>query len=130
MSKIVINQEATFVSDGDQIVDTLRELSDTAISSPATDEILIYNGSQWTNGANTINNLEEVTVSSPANGEALIYNSGTSQWENQAFSGGGASALNDLSDVTVSGPADGELLVYNSATSQWENTLDIDGGTF
>ena len=133
MSKIIINQEATFVSDGNDIIDTLNELSDVTISSPSNGQILEYNGLYWQNVPNTapsfIDDLTDVVITSVADGELLVYDAGTGKWINQA-GGAGVSAIDDLSDVTVTSPADGELLVYNSTSSEWENSDTIDGGTY
>lgn len=133
MSKIIINQEATFVSDGNDIVDTLNELTDVQISGAVSGDILEYNGLYWRNVPDTaprfIDDLTDVVITSVADGELLVYDASTGKWINQA-GGAGVSAIDDLSDVTITSPADGELLVYNSTSSEWENSDTIDGGTY
>jgi hypothetical protein len=71
------------------VVVSLDGLSDVAITSPANDQVLKYNGSGWVNGASTSNldSLTDVVITSPATNQVLNYN-GTN-WVNSTPSGGG-----------------------------------------
>lgn len=60
---------------------TLDALTDVTIVTPATGEILQYNGSQWIDTANTLNNLTDVDDSAKSTGKVLTYSG--SQWEAQ-----------------------------------------------
>ena len=127
MSKIVINQEATFVSDSNDIVDTLAELTDTNISSPTDNQILKYDAgtSKWINGASTevttLDELSDVSITSVTNGELLVYNSGSGEWENGTIAST-ITSIDNLGDVTVTAAANGDLLIYNSTSGEWENS--------
>lgn len=57
----------------------LNELSDVTITSPASGQVLQYNGSAWVDGIN-------IDPSSPVVGQALVYN-GT-KWVNGESAGG------------------------------------------
>lgn len=111
-------------------------------TTPSTNDVFYFNGTQWTNSPlKTVNNTSilgsgNITVSGGT--EVEVYNllstgtrvatiriggsSGTAYDILAPTSGGGgASSLNDLSDVTISSVANGDLLVYNSTNSRWEN---------
>jgi hypothetical protein len=75
----------------------LDALTDVVISSPATGQILRYNGTNWVNVANseivTLTQLSDVTITSPSVGQVLKWNG--SAWVNDvdATSGGGGTNL-------------------------------------
>jgi len=95
MSKIVINQDATFVSDAGEIITTLNGLNDVTITSVTNNQVLKYNSSinRWVNGTDdvvtAIGQLSDVTISTLANGQLLIYNSSSGNWENSDTIDGG-----------------------------------------
>lgn len=67
---------------------TLGGLSDVTLTSTASGNALLYNGSSWINGSissgsSTLGGLSDTNITSPANLQALIYNSSTSKWINQ-----------------------------------------------
>ena len=134
MSKIIINQEATFVSDGNDIVDTLDELTDVNITSVADQQILKYDSatSKWINGASTevtaLNELSDVTITGVTNGELLVYNSTSGEWENGTVAST-ITSIDNLGDVSITSAANGDLLVYNSTSGEWENVSGYDTAT-
>ena len=65
---------------------TLDNLSDVVVSTPASGQILKFNGTNWVNGDNT------------------------------GGSGGGASTLDDLTDVAISTPLAGQVVKYDGST--------------
>jgi hypothetical protein len=71
-------------------VTQFSQLNDVDITSPANNDLLIYNstGNVWVNSplGNTIalGNLVNVSITNPANNDLLIYNSSNSTWENIA----------------------------------------------
>lgn len=122
---------------------SLSGLSDVSISTPITNDALIYDGAEWANTAlsdvafsgdyndllnkptipTTLGALNDVTISGQTSGEVLQYNG--SQWVNSTISV--PSDLDDLSDVSVTAPTNGEVLKYNNGT--WENSPDNVGDT-
>lgn len=77
-----------FIEDGVSLggVTDLEGLSDVDLTTPATNDILKYNGSQWVNvpipasGATDLEGLSDVDLTSPAAGQLMRYNG--SQWVN------------------------------------------------
>jgi len=69
---------------------TLADLTDTAISSPASDEYLQYDGSDWVNSAfdQALNDLSNV-AGSPSDNDVLTWDAGGATWQPEAASGGG-----------------------------------------
>lgn len=96
----------------------LESLTDVALTSPATNQVLKYDGTKWVNGSisvGSINSLENVgdvtgyTVGSLTTGDILKWN-GT-KW---AFANDPTIAsLNDIPDVDTTGAASGEALKFN-----------------
>jgi hypothetical protein len=98
-SKIVIdNVTGSITADGQPITGgggaaTLDELTDVTLTSPASDQVLKYNGTAWVNGtvsaASDLDGLTDVTLTSPTAGQVLKYN-GTA-WINGTDSTGSSS---------------------------------------
>jgi fibronectin-binding autotransporter adhesin len=134
--------------------ESLSDLTDVTLSSPANDEILIYNGSNWVNSGltltTTLSSLTDTIISSPSNNEVLMYNG--SNWVNSGLTMSGLTDTNissliigellmydgsnwvnsgltmsGLTDTNISSPTESQLLVYDSINSQWKNTNTIDG---
>jgi hypothetical protein len=108
----------------------LAKLSDVTITTPATNQVLTYNGTKWVNQAlptdtDTLATLGDVTLSGLANGQVLQYN-GT-KWVNA--SAGSSSTLASDTDVSITSPADKQALIYVSGTSKWTN-IAITLGTY
>lgn len=66
----------------------LGDLTNVTISSPSTDQVLLYDGTGWVNaaspggggGATSLDGLSDVELTSPVNGNVLTYNG--SDWVN------------------------------------------------
>lgn len=66
---------------------TLDDLSDVTLTSPLIGgDVLIYNGSTWTNSQLYLDDLADVVITTPTTGQILSYN-GT-EWENSDFING------------------------------------------
>jgi hypothetical protein len=63
----------------------LTSLGDVVITTPNTNDVLIFNGADWVNGtisvASTLDDLTDVTITGVSSGQALVFN-GTN-WVNQ-----------------------------------------------
>ncbi len=62
---------------------TLDDLSGVALSNVATNDVLLYNGSTWTNDDLSISKISDVLTSNVLNGQILVYDSSSSKWKNQ-----------------------------------------------
>ena len=60
---------------------SLDNLTDVVITTPANNQILEYNGTNWVNGFTTLSTLSDVSFNTPAIGQSLTYD-GTN-WTNQ-----------------------------------------------
>lgn len=91
----------------------LDNLTDVTITTPASGQVLKYNGTAWVNGVDNAGagsgstnliDLEDVAVSNPVNGQVLKYN-GTS-WVNETdevgTGGGGVTEFGLLDEVSAS----------------------------
>jgi hypothetical protein len=132
----------------------LSELTDVALSSPAPDEVLKYNGTDWVNstvptavtysiqadtetgGASlsligTDSSTDTVTFVEGANITITRTDASTIEIAATGGGGGGASNLNDLGDVVITGtPNNNEVLQFDSGTGKWiNNSLSIPSGT-
>lgn len=99
----------------------LDGLDDVEITSPSTNQALIWDGSKWVNetlagggGPIALDDLTDVAISSPSTSQILTFN-GTN-WVNSAAGGGSLSSLTDTSLTSLS---NGEFLRYNG--SAWVN---------
>jgi hypothetical protein len=63
---------------------TLNDFTEVVITTPTSDNLLMYNGSAWINQAVNINRLSDVNVNPSTLGayQVLKYDSNTSQWVN------------------------------------------------
>jgi hypothetical protein len=134
---------------GDYNID---QLSGVSLSSPSSNQVLSYNGTNFINanqdvqsvfsrtgaivaqsGDYNINQLAGVSLSSPSSNQVLSYNGtnfiNANQDVQSVFGRTGAVvahegdySLTQLSDVTLAGPVDGQLLSYNQSLTQWENS--------
>lgn len=90
---------------------TLDDLSDVIVTTPATGQVVRYNGTNWVNARTLLDDLSDVVITTPATNHALIYN-GTN-WANTILN------LDALSDVAITTPASGQLVRYNGTA--WVN---------
>ena len=104
----------------------LNSLSDVVITTPASTQVLTYNGTNWVNSApsaaTNLDALTDVTITSPASNNTLTYNG--SQWVNTPLAE--LISLQDLSNVTITSPVVGHVLKWNG--SGWVNDVDQTGG--
>ena len=136
---------------------TLAGDTDVAISSPATNQALVYNGSHWANttlaavalsnnysdltGKPTIPSAYSLTVSNngtTVDSAAIQLNfvnatSITTSGHDVTITlptggGGGSSTLAGDTDVAISSPSNNQVLTYNSSTSKWVNATPSGGG--
>lgn len=116
----------------------LDDLTDVTITTPATGQVLTYNGTTWINGTGAAVTLAATAPVSPSNGDlwidsdnfnTYVYYSSDSAWVQTASptGGGGASDLDGLSDVTITTPSTGQVLKYNG--SAWVNDTDATSGS-
>lgn len=87
----------------------LDAIGDVNITTPATNHILRYNGTNWVNVLGDLNALDGVSISGLSADDMLIYNG--SNWVNTTAD------LNSLSDVSEPSPTGGDFLYYNG--SNW-----------
>ncbi|MCK9596782.1 hypothetical protein M0R19_06340 [Candidatus Pacearchaeota archaeon] len=107
-------------------VTELASLSDVTIT-PATLDIILYDGSTWVNttlndpgGITELRSLSDVVIATPATVDTLIFDGST--WINTQFSatGSGFTKLASMSDVTIISPATLDILMHDGST--WINT--------
>jgi len=99
--------------------------TDVTITSPTSNQILLYNGTQWVNftptyltSTGSIDSHTDVTISSPALDQILLYN-GT-QWVNTTPSYlTSIGSIDSHTDVSISSPTNNQVLRYNG--SEWIN---------
>lgn len=118
----------SLVKNSNKVSVNLTELQDVNISSPSSNQVISWNGSQWVNSnvsisvPNNIGDLNDVTISSPANNQFLMHN-GTN-WQNNAIS------LTNISDFSISSPSTGQILAYNGTKWINQNNIWTDGGSY
>lgn len=103
--------------------DALADLHDTVLTSPASNDILRYDGTVWRNvpigTVTSLDTLSDVTITSPTTGQIVQYNG--SQWVNAAPDS--LTTLDALTDTTITGPAAGQVLRYDGTV--WRNYAAI-----
>ena len=124
---------------------TLAGLTDVMLTTPVTNDALVYDGAEWTNTPladvalsgdyndltnkptipTTLGALNDVTIAGQTTGEVLQYDG--SKWVNGSLAI--PSNLGDLSNVNITTPIDGEVLKYDSNSGEWINTSDNVGDT-
>jgi len=88
MARVILNQNQTYVSDADDIITQIGNLSDVFITSAANGDILVYNDSlsRWENSPNSeltsLNALSDVEITTPSNGSVLVYDDADEEWKN------------------------------------------------
>ena len=127
-STLKYNSVKSIKDEIDSKASNLTELDDVSISSPQSNQGLIYNSTtgKWENGSvsvsGNLDDLADVDIDSTslADGEALKWNATAQKWENGAVST--TSALADLTDVAIGQSIpDMASLVYNATTSKWKD---------
>ena len=77
---------------------SLDNLNNVTVPSPATNDILKWNGTAWVNGSSTLDSLSDVTVPTPTTGDFLKWN-GTA-WVNDPSLGTTVTAHRMTATVT------------------------------
>lgn len=105
----------------------LSALTDTAISAPATNQLLVWNGSAWANRIGRLLELQEVAVNgvSLADNQVLTYSNALAKWTNLAV----PRSTTQLSDVALTPPTAGQVLQWNSGTSRYTPTTLATGSS-
>ena len=100
-------------------LDELEELTDTIITTPASNQMFQYNGAQWQNTSWKIN------TSGIATNNILKWDGVdsfvTSDMSNMV-------SLNQLTDVDTTGIVDDAIIKYDLATASWKIATDVDTG--
>lgn len=103
--------------------DTLEDLADTDVSSPANGDVLTFDAvsGTWTNQTPAlgggIDDLNDVEVDTPQDRDFLVYDELTEAWINASVTF--AAALGDLTDVTFTTPAAGQVVRHDG--TKWIN---------
>lgn len=117
---------------------TLEGLEDVSISHLASEQVLVYNGTQWVNvspNSAALADLNDVDVTSPAANQVLKYDG--SNWQNGSLANVATSGsftdlsnkpgVSNLTDTTILSATNGQVLKYNG--SKWVNGSNVWEGT-
>lgn len=91
----------------------LDSLTDVTITSPATGQTLVYDGTSFVNVLLDLDRLADVQITSPTSGQYLVYD-GTN-WVNSAAGGGPTPTFDSLSNVNTAGKTTGSVPQWNGA---------------
>ena len=108
-------------------VSAVADLTDVFLVGdyPGTDEILVWNGVEWTNRLLTVADLGDVSLSGLADGETIVWSDADSMWVNKP-GGGGAQSIGDLVDVDyTTPPAANQVLRWDDTTYTWAPSDDL-----
>ena len=121
----------------DAIPSNLGDLNNVSSSSPSTNHVLKWSGSEWApsaesgGGASTLGALNDVSSATPGNGQVLKYNSASSQWEpGTDATGGGSGGTTNLSAIasgaslTITSSAGTDASIPAATTSSWGAMTD------
>jgi len=122
----------------DAIPSNLGDLSNVSSSSPSTNHVLKWSGSEWApsaesgGGASTLAALTDVSSATPSNGQVLKYNTASSQWEpgTDNTGGGGSGGTTNLAAIasgaalTITSSAGTDASIPAATTSSWGAMTD------
>ena len=121
----------------DAIPSNLGDLSNVSSSSPSTNHVLKWSGSEWApsaesgGGASTLGALTDVSSSTPGNGQVLKYNTASSQWEpGTDNTGGGSGGTTNLAAIasgaalTITSSSGNDASIPAATTSSWGAMTD------
>lgn len=104
-------------SGGDLIPHALGSHTDTTFGTPTLNDVVLWDGSKWVNGAAVATAAAHTIIGSShsdslLNGsltarQVLVRNAGNTKWINDFLS------LADLSNVILTSPTSGQILIYN-----------------
>tara|TARA_R100000781_G_scaffold2892_4_gene4392 strand:- start:433 stop:2469 length:2037 start_codon:yes stop_codon:yes gene_type:complete len=122
----------------DAIPSNLGDLSNVSSSSPSTNHVLKWSGSEWapsaeSGGASTLAALTDVSSATPSSGQVLKYNTASSQWEpGTDNTGGGSGGTTNLGAVasgaalTITSSSGDDASIPSATTSSWGVMTDED----
>ena len=123
----------------DAIPSNLGDLSNVSSSSPSTNHVLKWSGSEWApsaesgGGASTLAALTDVSSATPSNGQVLKYNTASSQWEpGTDNTGGGSGGTTNLAAIasgaalTITSSSGDDASIPSATTSSWGAMTDED----
>lgn len=99
------------------IDDTINNLTDVEITSPTSNDFLMYDGttSIWRNIAAVLDQLSDVVIVDAADLQVLRYEAATSTWKNKD------EYLDDLYDVVINAPTALQVVRYDATTNKFVN---------
>ncbi len=116
---LVSDQASTLVRTAGKVDIGIGELNDVTLGTLNTNDMLIWDGTQWVNqpapssAVLGLNDLSDVTITSPTQSQALMYNSSTGEWNNTTL------LLNTISDVSILTPSANQVLAFDG--TNWTN---------
>lgn len=110
------------------VANALDDLTDVALTTPAADQVLKYDGTNWINSTVSLEELDDVDIATPiTNGFVLTWDSVDAKWKPTApgggGGGGGATYIDDLLDVETDGintPSNGQALRWDATQGIWK----------
>jgi len=131
-SNISLTSSGTEITIDASGISSLTSLTDTTITTPATNQGLIFNGTTWVNAGLTkslITDFNDADYATAAQGAAsstaIQPNDNVSSLLNDIGYLTGGSGINDLLDVNTAGLVQGDVLKYNG--SEWLASADASG---
>ena len=111
------------------LVSRFDDLEDVVVNNPQANDIIGWNGSDWSNGPLWLNNVRNVDLTQSADGQVLTYDATNNVWVNMDIPpSSSVDVIDDLSDVTISKIKPGQVLVWDNNLQQWVN-VDFDPGS-
>ena len=127
--------DSTWISDitGEQ----LGSLSDVVLTTPASGEHLVFDGTNWVNQAPSAGSVawgditgtlsNQTDLQSALDGKSNVGHTHTSteitDWATAFTTELGNNSINALSDVVITTPSNGHFITYNGTSAQWENAI-------
>jgi hypothetical protein len=91
----------------------LDDLADVDATSPATGDVISWNGVVWRKGRIPLVNLSDVNITSPSNGQVITWDTATSKWIVTTPAAGGSGTVTSVG-LTVPSPANAAFTVTGS----------------
>lgn len=91
----------------------LDDLADVDATSPATGDVISWNGTVWRKGRIPLVNLSDVNITSPSNGQVITWDTATSRWIVTTPAAGGSGTVTSVG-LTVPSPANAAFTVTGS----------------
>jgi len=103
--------DANYLSANTILVEDLTDLGDVTITTPTTDQILAYDGTNWINSANTASPVDLSNYYTSGETDANFLSASTIL----------TTTLSGLTDTDINVLVDNQTLIYDSSSSKWEN---------